>query len=102
MENHTNYKKAYDVYLKLRSSRTVGSNEDDLIKEFCNGIDYSMNRALAKQEELKEEILFWQRKYHESKKAPHNDDPTVELLRYVIEDLSLTIRALTGDRPSQE
>lgn len=101
MENHTNYRKAYDAYLKLRSSRPTSSDED-LIKEFCNGIDYSTNRALAKQEELKEEILFWQRKYHESKKAPHNDDPTVELLRYVIEDLSLTIRALTGDRPSQE
>ena len=101
MENHTKDRKAYDVYLELRSSRPSSSDED-LIKEFCNCTDEVMRCAQEKQKELKAEILFWQGKYNESKKSPHNDDPTVELLRYVIEDLSLTIRALTGDRPSQE
>ena len=103
MANRTNTRKAYDVYEDIRSCGNYDS-EEDIIKVFCQSIDYSMNRAMAKQEELKNEILFWQNKYKESKENEtlHNDDLTIEQLRYVIEDLTLTIRALVGDRPSQE
>lgn len=100
MENRTN-RKAYDVYEDLRSHH-ADLNEDELIKVFCHCIDYSIECHQAKKKELQDEVMFWQNKYNKLKETTNNADRDVELLRYVIEDLSLTIRALTGDRPSQE